>query len=65
MQPETPEAEPDEAGRLNFIETFLRMRGDHQTLLAVDALVLREDLDDQAMRLELQQIIQGVMHGKR
>jgi hypothetical protein len=48
-----------------FIETFLRQRGDHQSILAIDALVLRDDLDDATKTAKLQATLQGVINGKR
>jgi|GEM_PF-6874331 len=48
-----------------FIETFLRQRGDHQTLLAIDALVLRDDLDNEEKAARIQETIQEVFSGKR
>lgn len=51
--------------QLYFIETYLRQRGDHKTLLAVDALVLRDDLAPEEKEAKLQAIIQGALNGKR
>lgn len=48
-----------------FIETFLRQRGDHRAILAIDALVLRDDLSEEARAALLQETIQGVFNGKR
>lgn len=46
-----------------FIETFLRQRGDFKTLLAIDALVLNEDLAEDEKAAQLQQTIQGAFNG--
>lgn len=46
-----------------FIETFLRQKGDFRTLLAIDALVLRDDLADEQKVAQLQQTIQGAFNG--
>jgi hypothetical protein len=48
-----------------FLETYLRQRGDHRALLAIDALMLREDLTVTERVQRLQEIIQGVFHGER
>ena len=47
-----------------FIETYLRQRGDHNTLLTIDALVIRQDLSDDDKTMQLQQIIQGAINVK-
>jgi len=54
-----------ESDQLYFIETFLRQRGDYKTLLAVDALVLRDDLATGEQEAKLQAIIQGALNGKQ
>lgn len=59
---ETGHTEPD---KLYFIETFLRQRGDFQNLLAVDALVLRDDISAAEKAGMLQTIIQGALNGRR
>lgn len=46
-----------------FIETYLRQRGDHKALLAIDALVLRDDLAADEKAAKLQETIQGVFNG--
>lgn len=46
-----------------FIETFLRQRGDHKALLAIDALVLRDDLSDAERAAKLQMTIQEAING--
>jgi hypothetical protein len=46
-----------------FIETFLRQKGDFRTLLAIDALVLRDDLAIEEKVAQLQQTIQGAFNG--
>lgn len=48
-----------------YLETYLRQRGDHAALLAVDALVLREDLPPGELAEQLKKIIQGVFHAER
>ena len=51
--------------QLYFIETFLRQRADYETLLAVDALVLRGDQTPIEKQEDLQAIIQGALDVKR
>ena len=64
--PENTGKEPVMADKdIYFIETFLRQRGDHRAMLAIDALVLRDDLSDEARAALLQETIQGVFNGKR
>lgn len=58
-------AGPSESDQLYFIETFLRQRGDPKTLLAVDALVLRNDLAAEDKEAKLQALIQGALNGKQ
>jgi hypothetical protein len=48
-----------------FVETFLRQRGDHQALLAIDALILREDLAPEEKTVRLQETIQGAFNAQR
>jgi hypothetical protein len=59
------EAGDNSSDQLYFIETFLRQRADHVTLLAVDALVLRSDVPPIEKQADLQTIIQGVLDVKR
>lgn len=59
---EIGQTEPE---KLYFIETFLRQRGDYRSLLAVDALVLRDDISADEKAGMLQTIIQGALNGRR
>jgi hypothetical protein len=58
-------AEHSGLDQLYFIETFLRQRADHKTLLAVDELILRSDLAPTDRQAKLQSIIQGALDVKR
>lgn len=51
--------------RLYFIEMFLRQSGDYKSMLAVDALVLRDDLAPADKAAQVVSIIQGALNGKR
>lgn len=63
-QPDDHEAPPVMSERdIYFIETFLRQRGDYTALLAIDALVLRDDLNVEQKAAVLQKTIQGAMNG--
>lgn len=42
-----------------YIETYLRQCADHPTMLAIDALVLREDLAADMKAARLRETIQG------
>ncbi|MDB6009977.1 MAG: hypothetical protein JWL65_2227 [Gammaproteobacteria bacterium] len=42
-----------------YIETYLRQCADHPTMLAIDALVLREDLAADVKAARLRETIQG------
>jgi hypothetical protein len=42
-----------------YIETYLRQCADHTTMLAIDALVLREDLAADMKTTRLRETIQG------
>lgn len=48
-----------------FIETYLRQKGDFKTILAIDALVIRNDLQPTDKARMLQEIIQGAFNGER
>lgn len=48
-----------------FIETYLRKSGDYKSMLAVDALVLRDDLAPADRAAQVGAIIQGALNGKR
>jgi hypothetical protein len=48
-----------------YLETYLRQRGDHGALLAIDALVLREDLASAELAEQLRQIVQGAFNAER
>ena len=48
-----------------FIETYLRQKGDFKTILAIDALVIRNDLQPADKARMLQEIIQGAFNGER
>jgi hypothetical protein len=53
---------PSEPDDTYFIETYLRQKGDFKTLLAIDALVLRDDLSEDERIARLQQTIQGAFN---
>lgn len=45
------------------LESFLRHRGAHAAILAVDEVVLREDLAAEAKQAQVQAIIKEVLRG--
>jgi hypothetical protein len=55
----------DHEHHLYSIEAFLRQSGDYKVMLAVDTLVLNNDISAAQKAAQLQTIIQGVLNGKR
>ncbi|WP_298601402.1 hypothetical protein [uncultured Zoogloea sp.] len=51
--------------RMYFIERYLRQSGDYKSMLAVDAMVLRDDLPPAERAAQVGAIIQGALNGKR
>lgn len=64
MQAESPPVQ-DKTGQLYFVEMFLRQRAGYEILLAMDALILRDDISIEGKNAQIQAIVQGVLNGRQ